>query len=80
MAKWIIKLSKFDIEYRSWPSMKAQILTNFITECTALNDKPDDKSEQIESAKAELEFIWVLHIDEASNAQESGAGLILINF
>ena len=29
--------------------------------------------------EAELESIWVLHVDGSSNAQGSGAGFILIN-
>ena len=47
--------------------MKAQILTDFIIECTAPDNKPNDKSKQIESVKAEP-VCWVLHVDGASNA------------
>src|SRR5215471_14034793 len=34
IAKWAIKLSEFDLQYRSRPSMKAQVLADFVVECT----------------------------------------------
>ena len=47
MIKWIIKLNKFDIQYRFRPSMKAQVLADFVVECTIpdnnLEDKVNDK-------------------------------------
>ena len=44
-----------------------------------LKDELDGKSKQIETSEADLASIWVLHIDEASNAQGSGASLFLTN-
>ena len=34
MAKWAIELTEFDINYRPKPAVKAQILADFIVECT----------------------------------------------
>ena len=34
MAKWAIELTEFDINYRPRPTVKAQILADFIVECT----------------------------------------------
>ena len=34
IAKWIIELIEFDINYRPRPSIKAQILADFMLECT----------------------------------------------
>ena len=83
MAKWVIKLNEFDIQYYLRPSMKAQVLADFVVECTVSDDKSDhksdDKLEQVENSEVEPEFVWVLHIDGASNAQRSRVGLILIN-
>ena len=43
-------------------------------------DESEDKVKQIAtSKKSDLLSVWVLHIDGASNAQDSGAGLILTN-
>ena len=60
--------------------MKAQVLTDFITKYTISDNKYDLRSEQIENLKAKPEYVWMLHVDGAYNAQGSGAGLILINF
>ena len=34
IAKWAIELTEFDINYQPRPTVKAQILTDFIVECT----------------------------------------------
>ena len=52
--------------------MKAQVLIDFVVECTISDDNPKDeldgKSKQIETSEANLASVWVLHIDGASNA------------
>ena len=45
MAKWVIKFSEFDNRYRLWPSMKVQVLADFIIECTVSDDRSDNKSD-----------------------------------
>ena len=59
-------------------------MANFIIECTKpdnkLENKSNDKIKQVETFKSDLTSVWVLYINGASNAQGSGAGLILINF
>ena len=83
MTKWAIKLSKFDIQYHPRPSMKVQVLTNFVAECTIPNNKSEDKAsdiiKQTMTPEPDLTSAWVLYIDGASNAQDSRADLILIN-
>ncbi|XP_077248596.1 uncharacterized protein LOC143888148 [Tasmannia lanceolata] len=34
LVKWAVKLSKFDIQYLPRPVIKAQVLANFVAECT----------------------------------------------
>lgn len=34
MIKWAIELSEFDINHQSQPTIKVQVLANFIVECT----------------------------------------------
>ena len=84
IAKWIIKLDEFDLQYRPRPLMKVQVLTDFIAECIVPNNNPndevDDKIKQAITPKSDLMLIWVLHIDGASNVQDSGTDLILTNF
>ena len=83
MAKWAIKLDKFDIQYHPRPSMKVQVLADFIVKCTILDNNPEDeandKIKQAMTSEPDLTSTWVLHIDGASNAQDSRAGLILTN-
>ena len=51
--------------------MKAQVLADFIVECTISDNNPEDelndKSKQIKTLKANLALVWVLYIDRASN-------------
>ena len=35
MVQWTIKLSQFNIEYRPWIAIKAQVLADFIVEFTS---------------------------------------------
>ena len=40
IAKWAVKLSKFDISFQPRSAMKAQVLSDFLAECTwRLEDK-----------------------------------------
>ena len=70
LMKWAIELSEFDIRYKPKTAIKGQILADFVMEFTlvelAENNHADDDLP-----------IRKLSIDGASNAQGSGAGLIL---
>ena len=68
--KWAIELSEFDIRYKPKTVIKGQILAEFVMEFTS--------AEPAENAHTETNpSIWKLFVDGASNAQGSGAGLIL---
>ena len=70
LMKWAIELSEFDIRYNPRTAIKGQVLAYFIMEFTS--------AEPIETAQlaSDLPF-WRLYVDGATNAQGSGAGLIL---
>ena len=70
LMKWAIELSKFDIRYKPKNAIKGQVLADFVMEFT-----PTELA-QTTHAKDDLP-IWKLSVDGASNAQGSGAGLIL---
>ena len=67
--------------------MKAQVLADFLVECTVDEHLPAEAKSSVEaensfdSAEAESKAIpentWTLHVDGASNEQGSRAGLIL---
>lgn len=62
--------------FQPWPSIKAQVLAYFVTECTIPNEKlavviTDNLVE------GDLENQWELHMDGSSNINGMGAGLTL---
>ena len=68
--KWAKELSKFDIRYKPKTAIKGQVLVDFVMEFTS--------AEPAENAQTITDLpIWKLSVDGASNAQGSGAGLIL---
>ena len=70
LMKWAIELSEFDIRYRPKIAIKGQVLADFVMEFTS--------AETAKDAQARTDFsAWKLSVDGASNAQGSGAGLIL---
>ena len=70
MMKWAIELSEFDIIYKPRTAVKGKILIDFIIEFTP--------AKTTEATQLALDLpIWKLSVDEAANAQGSGAGLIL---
>ena len=70
LMKWAIELSEFDIRYRPKIAIKGQILADFVMEFASAEPTKDTQ------ATTDLST-WKLSVDGASNAQESGAGLIL---
>ena len=70
LMKWAIELSEFDIRYRPKTAIKGQVLADFVMEFASAKPARD--------AQAAIDFSsWKLSVDGASNAQGSGAGLIL---
>ncbi|XP_058211645.1 uncharacterized protein LOC131323822 [Rhododendron vialii] len=68
LIQWSIELGKFDIEYKPWIAVKAQVLAGFLAEYTY--------PEPEELPKEELK-LWVLQVDGSTTKKASGAGLIL---
>ena len=70
LMKWAIELSEFDIRYKPKTAIKEQVLADFVMEFTP--------AEPAENTQAPTDLpIWKLSVDGATNAQGSGAGLIL---
>ena len=70
LIKWVIELSEFDIRYKPRTTVKGQILADFIMEFTPV------QSTEATQLAPDLP-IWRLFVDGATNAQGSGARLIL---
>ena len=70
LMKWAIELSEFDIRYMLKISIKGQVLADFVMEFTSAEPARDAQT-------TADPYTWKLSVDGASNAQGSGAGLIL---
>ena len=40
LVKWSVDLSEFDLQYHPRPTIKSQILANFVVECTLPEEDP----------------------------------------
>ena len=68
--KWAIELIEFDIRYKPKTAIKGQVLADFVMEFIS--------AEPAKNAQVPTNLpIWKLSVDGATNAQGSGAGLIL---
>ena len=68
--KWAVELSEFDIRYKPKTAIKGQVLADFVMEFAS--------AELVVATQLTSDLpIWRLSVDEAANAQGSGAGLIL---
>ncbi|KFK32352.1 hypothetical protein AALP_AA6G230500 [Arabis alpina] len=66
LAKWVIELSEYDIEYKGRTCNKSQVLADFLIEL------PGDQS-----TKEVRPGIWELHLDGSSSKNGSGVGIRL---
>lgn len=73
MAKWAFDLFKFDLMFWPRPSIKVQVLVDFVVECT-ISEKELVEDDSVGKCR---ENQWVMHMDSSLNANGSGVGLIL---
>jgi len=67
MVRWAVEMSEFDIQYEPRGSIKGQGYADFVAELSPGGD----------TQKVELGSQSMLSVDESSNQQGSGAGIIL---
>ena len=65
MVQWAIELSQFDVEYRPRIAIKAQALTDFITEFTT----PEDANNQKD--------LWMINTDGLSIQKGGRVGIVI---
>ena len=71
--KWTVELSEFDIQYRPRPSIKAQVLADFMIECT-ISDELAKQEEvelhiQIDTGLLGINTnYWVMYVDNSSHS------------
>ncbi|XP_073137962.1 uncharacterized protein [Henckelia pumila] len=64
MVKWVVELSQYGIEYRPRPSIKAQILADFLVEMTVTQEKSSTQT-------------WMVYVDGSSTTTESGVDIVV---
>ncbi|CAL2255724.1 unnamed protein product [Prunus armeniaca] len=91
LVKWAIELREFDIHYKPCPATKGQVVADFISEFTEpqalavpqIITKPNPPLSQVHVANnGTLDLtqpLWTLYVDDTSNTQGCGAGLVLIS-
>ncbi|XP_022031955.1 uncharacterized protein LOC110933020 [Helianthus annuus] len=77
LVKWAIELGGHNVVFRPRPTIKGQVLADFMTEV------PDDKDRECKAMeRAERQYSeepWLLYTDGASNEDGAGAGLSLVS-
>nr|XP_027063058.1 uncharacterized protein LOC113689487 [Coffea arabica] len=74
LTKWAIELGEYDLSYEPRTAIKAQALANFLAELTF--DEVKEPTPATTPVTADPQR-WILHVDDSSNSQGSGAGLLL---
>ncbi|KAJ7982769.1 Retrovirus-related Pol polyprotein from transposon 17.6 [Quillaja saponaria] len=72
MVQWSVELGEFDIRYNPRTAIKAQVLVDFIVECTFSSENSGD----LNTESAEYEG-WLLYMDGSSDKLGNGAGATL---
>ena len=78
LAKWAIELGEHTILYKTRPTLKGQILADFIAEVPSKKIE-ECKAEQEPTPSTDATQEWTLYTDEASNDEGLGAGLRLVS-
>ncbi|XP_076923272.1 uncharacterized protein LOC143585344 [Bidens hawaiensis] len=78
LAKWAIKLGEHSIEYKPRPTIKGQVLADFVTEVPQHKEQECLIEQQLQ-APPEQGQVWSLFTDGASSSEGAGAGLRLVN-
>ncbi|KAL0415865.1 UNVERIFIED_CONTAM: hypothetical protein Slati_3418400 [Sesamum latifolium] len=66
LVKWAMELSECDISYLPKTTIKAQALADFMSDMTEMTIKEASQDQK-----------WLLHVDDSSTAQGSGAGIVI---
>lgn len=69
-------LSQFDIQYQPRTATKGQVLADFVAEFTKPSISEPESTEPVCAPEIPT---WKLYVDDSSNDQHSGEGIILVS-
>ncbi|GAV77949.1 hypothetical protein CFOL_v3_21417 [Cephalotus follicularis] len=72
LIKWSVKLGEYDVKYEARPTIKSQVLVDFVGDNTPMKCMEEDSHENEKG-------LWKLSVDGSSCVSGSGAGLVLTN-
>ncbi|XP_019256377.1 PREDICTED: uncharacterized protein LOC109234769 [Nicotiana attenuata] len=75
LAKWAVKMSEFDIEYKPRTTIKSQVLADFMADLS-MGLLPLAATEEVMVSES-TSGVWTLFTDRASNVKGSGLGIVL---
>ncbi|GKV51004.1 hypothetical protein SLEP1_g57682 [Rubroshorea leprosula] len=67
LIKWAVELGEFEITFQQRSAIRAQVLADFVVECTPCPSTSTSKPNE-----------WTLYVDGAYSSKGSGAGALLI--
>jgi hypothetical protein len=81
VAKWVVELAEFEMDFASHHAIKSQVLANFIVDCTppVSHLGGPDSSEPGPRALVFTEPHWTLIFDGSSRKQGAGVGVLLLS-
>ncbi|GAV87124.1 hypothetical protein CFOL_v3_30550 [Cephalotus follicularis] len=71
LIKWSMELGEFDVHFKLRPTLKSQIVLDFIVESTS------PLEEEIIEGAITLHELWSLHVDGSLSQQGLGVSIIL---
>jgi hypothetical protein len=85
IAKWVVELAEFQLDFQPCHAIKSQVLTDFIVEWTPPPSAPEGPDPDSDPTPTELrgpvftEPHWTLFFDGSARQQVGGAGVVLID-
>ena len=80
LMRWLVLLTKFDIQYVTQKSIKGSIVKDHLASLTVSDDKPIDDDFPDEQFVSVTNIVrWLLYFDSTANQSGFGLGILLIS-
>ena len=80
LMRWLVLLTKFDIQYISWKSIKGSIIADHLASLPTIESRLVDDDFPNEEFIAMTRLLgWDIYFDEAANHSGYGIGVLLVS-